>query len=61
MSDTVKISTVRQAIEWGEAWRDRAQSLEWALSRGTIERDDAERQLGGYRDERVRAAGQAKQ
>ena len=59
MEDDITIRTVRQAIDYGDAWQVEAQRLRMENERIRIERNDAEKRLGELLDERVRAARSA--
>ena len=59
VDDDLTIRSVRQALEYGDAWQVEAQRLRMENERIRIERNDAERRLGELLDERVRAARSA--
>ena len=59
MEDDITIRTVRQAIDYGDAWQVEAQRLRMENERIRIERNEAEKRLGELLDERVRAARSA--
>ena len=56
MDDDLTIRSVRQAVEYGDAWYIEAQRLRMENERIRIERDEAEKKLGELLDERIRAA-----
>ena len=56
VDDDLTIRSVRQALEYGDAWQVEAQRLRMENERIRIERNEAEKRLGELLDERIRAA-----